>query len=141
MWTFSQSYTPSEFLAFRERLASEYKRLRWDKTDLNNFALHTIGGEVNDNLDKMDWEHLLAQMGDLPTPPRDRAAEQEPQPAKDQVRTDSVHADLLSLATFEELHGLYRTMSKRLHPDKGGDTAKMRELNLIWKKLEEQHGR
>ena len=134
---FSDSYLPTEFLAFRERLAAECKRLRWDKTDLNNFALQTIGNDVQNDMDKPDWEYLLAQIGDLPTPPRDRAAEQEPQPAR---KADSVHADLLSLATFDELHNLYRMICEALHPDMGGDTAKMRELNQIWESLEKQHG-
>jgi hypothetical protein len=138
---FSDSYLPTEFLAFRERLAAECKRLCWDKTDLNNFALQTIGNDVQNDMDKPDWEYLLAQIGDLPTPPgRGRATEQDAQTAKDQVRTATVHTDLLSLATFEELHGLYRTMSKRLHPDAGGDVVKMRELNLIWEQLEKQNG-
>lgn len=132
---FSDSYTPSEFLAFRQRLTAACKRLRWDQTDLNNFSLKTIGNEVMDDLDKLDWEHLLACMEDLPTPPL------KPAPATPQhVAPDETLLAFVQLASSEELHGLYRVMSKRLHPDTGGDTAKMRELNLIWKSLEKRNG-
>lgn len=133
---FSDSYLPTEFLAFRERLAAECKRLRWDKTDLNNFALQTIGNDVQNDMDKPDWEYLLAQIGDLPTPPPLNSA-----PAGAQRTTpDASLLALVQMATNEELHSLYRVIAKRLHPDIGGDAVKMRELNQIWESLEKQHG-
>jgi hypothetical protein len=133
---FGESYSPSEFLAFRHRLAVACKRLRWDKTDLNNFSLQIIANEPCDDLHKCDWEHLLACMEDLPTPPPLKAAPAAPQP----VTPDATLLAFVQLASSEELHGLYRAISKRLHPDVGGDAAKMLELNLLWKSLEKTHG-
>lgn len=133
---FSASYSPSEFLAFRHRLAVACKRLRWDKTELNNFSLQTIDTDIQDNLAKQDWEHLLACMEDLPTPPPLKAAPAAPQP----VTPNATLLAFVQLASGEELHGLYRAISKRLHPDVGGDAAKMLELNLLWKSLEKTHG-
>jgi hypothetical protein len=129
---FSDSYTPSEFLAFRQRLTAACKRLRWDQTDLNNFALQTIGNDVQNDMDKPDWEYLLAQIGDLPTPPPLNVAPAAPQCAT----PDAALLAFVQMATAEELRSLYRAMSKRMHPDTGGDAVKMRELNLIWEQLE-----
>ena len=130
---FSDSYTPAEFLAFRQRLATACRRLRWNKTELNNFSLQTIDTDVQDNLAKQDWEHLLACMEDLPTPPPLNAAPQCAAP-------DAALLAFVQMASSDELHGLYRAMCKRLHPDTGGDVVRMRQLNLLWEKLEKTDG-
>jgi hypothetical protein len=36
---------------------------------------------------------------------------------------------------FELCKSGYRTLSKKYHPDKGGDVSKMQELNNIWEKI------
>jgi hypothetical protein len=152
---FGECYKPSEFRAFWQQAAATCKRLNWDRVDLDNFSLQLLGTEVHDNLAKRDWEYLLTSISELPTPlprvratqqeapPRNRPAEQEAQPARGKVcRTlAELHADLLSLATFEEQHGLYLTMTKRLHPDVGGDTAQMQKLNLLWEELSKERVR
>jgi hypothetical protein len=149
---FGEQYRPSEFRAFWQQAAAQCKRLDWDRVDLDNHSTQILGTEVHDNLAKRDWEYLLTSISELPTPlprvratqqaapPRNRATEHETQPARGKVcRTlAELHADLLSLATFEEQRGLYLTMTKRLHPDVGGDTAKMQRLNLLWEELNQE---
>lgn len=134
---FSDSYLPSEFLAFRQRLVAQCNRLRWDRTDRDNFAVRIIGSEVCDDLDKFDWEHLLACMEDLPTPPPLNGV---PGNAPQRATPDATLLAFVQMASSEELRSLYRAMSKRMHPDAGGDTATMQKLNLIWERLETKRG-
>jgi len=44
----------------------------------------------------------------------------------------------LELATGEELTALYRSMAKRLHPDKGGSKEMMARLNSLWDIIKRQ---
>jgi hypothetical protein len=50
---------------------------------------------------------------------------------------DDPLADFAGMATPAELHSLYLTISKRVHPDRSGsDGAQMQKLNAAWDAIE-----
>ncbi len=55
----------------------------------------------------------------------------------DFLGSDGPLAHFASLLPFEALKAAYRTASKLLHPDLGGDCKEMQLLNAAWARVEE----